>query len=149
METLLTFWLDGKKFACQLDSMQRVVWAVEITPLPGQNDKVLGVINIEDQVIPIVDLRQIVGMRARELELDDDILIANSAFGPVGMIVDSVEGVSEFDGAELAPITDPVKSYASGVLKSDGDLIVIIDPTKLIKAGDLPDVSDVSLPELV
>jgi purine-binding chemotaxis protein CheW len=149
MQTLLTFFLDGSKYACQLDHMQRVIWAVEITPLPGQHEKVCGIINIEDEVIPIVDLRKIVGLPTREIELEDDIVIANSDFGPVGMIVDAVEGVFEYPPSEFAPITEAVKSYACGVLKNGADLVIVVDPTKMIQAGDLPDVSELSISELV
>jgi purine-binding chemotaxis protein CheW len=149
VQTLLTFWLDGSKFACQLEAMQRVIWAVEITPLPGQTDKVKGVINLEDQVVPIVDLRQIVGLPTRAIELDDDIVIANSEYGPVGMIVDGVAGVAEYPDSEFEPITEAVKSFACGVLKTNSDLIIVVDPTKMINEGDLPDVSELKLAEAV
>jgi purine-binding chemotaxis protein CheW len=148
METVLTFKLDDKTFACQLEQVQRVIWAIEITPLPGQGAKVKGVVNIEEVVVPIVDLRKIIGLPPRNLELDDDIVIAHSAYGPVGMVVDSVEGVANYPDSQLAPITTAISSYASGVLKTDDNMIIIVDPSKMIDATDLPDVSELSLSDI-
>ena len=145
MGTLLTFMIHGQRFALELDLVQRVIWAVEVVPLPGQTEKVKGVVNVEEVVVPIVDIRRIVGLPEKEIELDDDIVISRSEFGPVGIVVDSTEGLCEYGDAQHVPITPAIKSYAGGVLKQEGELIVIIDPSKMIRASDLPDVTKFDL----
>lgn len=148
METLLIFRLDERQYGCYARAVQRVIWSVEITPLPGAYEKVLGVVNVEEIVVPIVDLRKIIGLQPKSLELDDDIVIMQSKYGPVGFVVDTVEGIAEYPSDWLAPITEAIKSYASNVLRTGQDLLVIVDPSKLVTEDDLPDAEELRLTQV-
>lgn len=138
METLLHFKLDTKRYGCYARAVQRVIWAVEITPLPGQFEKIMGVVNVEEVVVPIVDLRKVIGLQPIVLDLDHDIIIMQSDYGPVGFVVDTVEGIAEYPRDQLAPINDAIKSYACNVIRTGDDLLIVVDPNKLVSADDLP-----------
>ena len=51
----VVFGLGGQRPA---GVVERVVQAVEITPLPGAPDGMLGVIDVAGRVLPVFDLRQ-------------------------------------------------------------------------------------------
>jgi purine-binding chemotaxis protein CheW len=136
--TLVTFRVENSRIAFPVNLVQRVIWALRITPVPGQNRKFKGVINVEEEVIPIIDLRHILGMRECDLEVDDDIVIVDTSFGQLGMIADRVEGVEHYLESQLSPAGEQLESLASSVLRLDDGLVVIIDPSKLISEDDLP-----------
>jgi len=136
--TLVTFCIENSRIAFPVKVVQRVIWALRITPVPGQNKKFIGVINLEEEVIPIIDLRYILGLRQCDLELDDDIVIVDTSFGQLGLIADRVEGVQEYLSSQVSPAGKELESLASSVLRADDGLVIIVDPSKLINEDDLP-----------
>lgn len=61
--------LDDIRYAVALTSVERVVRAVEITPLPNAPDIVLGVINVQGRVVPVVDIRKRFRLPARAISV--------------------------------------------------------------------------------
>ncbi len=59
---LVVFTVDDQQYALNLVCVERVVRAVEVTHLPQAPETVLGVINFEGQVIPVVNTRQASGV---------------------------------------------------------------------------------------
>ena len=57
-DQIVVFALDEPRYALPLSAVERVVRAVEITPLPKAPEIVLGVINMQGQVVPAVDIRK-------------------------------------------------------------------------------------------
>jgi chemotaxis signal transduction protein len=54
---LVVFTLDEQRYALHLDAVKRIVRAVEVTPLPKAPQIVLGVVNVQGKVIPVMNLR--------------------------------------------------------------------------------------------
>ena len=52
-DKVVVFNLDDKNFALYLNVVLRVLPSLEITPLPGSPKVVLGIINIEGEIIPV------------------------------------------------------------------------------------------------
>lgn len=53
---VLVFRAEKAFWACQLQQVKEIVRASSITPLPNSTDKVIGIINVRGDVIPVVDL---------------------------------------------------------------------------------------------
>ncbi|MBN1829042.1 MAG: chemotaxis protein CheW [Deltaproteobacteria bacterium] len=54
IEGFVVFTLDGNRYALSLSSVQRIVRVVEITPLPAAPEIVIGIINVQGKIIPVV-----------------------------------------------------------------------------------------------
>lgn len=52
----MVFELDQQRYGLHLSAVERVLRAVEVTPLSQTPDVVWGVIDIEGQIVPIPDL---------------------------------------------------------------------------------------------
>jgi hypothetical protein len=76
LQYILVFSLDEPLYALPLSSVERVVPAVEITPLPKAPEFVLGVINVHGQVIPVMDIRQRLRLPTRPVGLEDRFILA-------------------------------------------------------------------------
>ena len=126
---VVTFELEGHRYALYLPAVQAVVWAVEITPLPQAPDCVAGVINFQGQVVPVFNLRRRFRLPERELQLDDHILLARTARRLVALVVDAVGGVLECADGETvsADAILPGTEYLAGVLKRPDGLVLIHD----------------------
>jgi purine-binding chemotaxis protein CheW len=126
---LLVFLLAEGRFALNLSIVERVIPSVAITPLPNAPQVVLGVIKIQEQIIPIVNIRQRFHFAEREINLTDHIVIAKTKRRTVGLLVDSVYGVTEFDENRIVPAEKilPALQYIKGIIQLDDGLVIIND----------------------
>ena len=65
LRKLVTFSLDDRKFALYVSVVQRIVRVVEVTALPKGPEIVVGIINLQGQVIPVFDIRMRFHLPAR------------------------------------------------------------------------------------
>jgi purine-binding chemotaxis protein CheW len=131
---LVVFAMDEQRYALQLAAVERVVRMVEVTPLPQAPQIVLGVINAQGQIIPVVDIRRRFRLPARDIHLSDHLLIARTARRTVALALDAVTGIVE--GSAQAVITAeeilPGLEYVEGVIKLEDGLILIHDLDTLL-----------------
>lgn len=94
-KSFVLFRVDGKRFAIELATTERILHAVEVTPLAGAPDVVLGIINVRGTIVPVYNLRRRLGLAEREIDVTDQILLARSTRRTVALVVDAVIGVVE------------------------------------------------------
>jgi len=126
--SLIVFALDGQ-YALHLCNVERVVRAVEFTPLPKGPDIVLGVIDAYGTILPVLNIRRRFRLREREMELTDRLIIARTSSRRVALLVDSVSGVIERNGLDVVPADSiaPGMEYVEGIAKLDQDMVLIHD----------------------
>jgi purine-binding chemotaxis protein CheW len=131
---LVVFAMDEQRYALQLAAVERVVRMVEVTLLPQAPQIVLGVINAQGRIIPVVDIRRRFRLPARDIRLSDHLLIARTARRTVALALDAVTGIVE--GSAQAVITAeeilPGLEYVEGVIKLEDGLILIHDLDTLL-----------------
>jgi purine-binding chemotaxis protein CheW len=132
MTKVVSFQVEFKKFVLPVNEVRSVFLALDITPVPGQSDNLLGVVEIEEEIVPVINLRHVIGLPNREIELQDQIIIAESKFGPIAMMADNVHGVIQYEANQVAAIDARSSSYAQGLLKIEGEFHLILDPSKLV-----------------
>lgn len=113
----------------RLAAVQRVVRAVEVTPLPKAPLIVLGVINVAGQIIPVFNLRKRFSLKQRQIEPSNQFIIATTRTRVVALVVDTVVGVIErLENEILAPasiLSD--MEYVEGVTKFEDGIVFIHD----------------------
>jgi len=126
---VVVFTLDEQFYALKLAAVERVVRAMEVTRLPDAPTVILGILNVQGQIIPVVNLRRRFRLPEREIDLGDQIIIAHTKTRTVALVVDAVTQVSAIaeqdmvTGEEIAPGL----VYVQGVAKLADDLILIHD----------------------
>jgi purine-binding chemotaxis protein CheW len=134
----LVFVLDGKRYAIPLQAVERVVAAVEVTPLPEETDIVAGVINVQGQVIPVLNIRRKFRLPERAIDLDDNIVIVAGIKGAVAFVVDAVQGVIQRREEEITPAGGllPEMKYTEGAIKVDDDIVFVHDIDKALSCEE-------------
>ena len=137
--------VDEQRFALHLSSVERIVRAVEVTPLPKAPETVLGVISVQGEIIPVIDLRRRLGLPQREIELSDQFIIARTSRRPVALVVDAVSDVIEYSEQEISPAAKilPGLDYVEGVIKRADGLILIHNLDRLLSLEEEARLSDV------
>lgn len=135
---LVVFRLDAQRYALPLAAVERIVRAVEVTPLPNAPSIVLGVIDVEGHVLPVLNIRQRFLLPERNLGPDDQLLIAQTGRRMVALVVDEAEGVIErpesavVDAAQIVPGLEQFQ----GVLRLDDGLVLIHDLEKFLSLDE-------------
>ena len=144
-DQLLVFLIDGTRYAIRLQTVERVVNAVEITPLPEGPEIVTGVINVHGQAIPIVNIRRKFRLRQRALDLDDHIVIVKGSKWTVAFAVDAVEGVIERKPDEIIAAGSilPDLAYTEGVIHIHDDIVFLHDIDKALSFEELGKIAAV------
>jgi purine-binding chemotaxis protein CheW len=126
---IVCFVLDDVRYALPLESVERVVRAVAITPLPHAPEIILGVINVQGRIVPVADMRRRFGLPAREIALTDHMVIAHTCKRALALVVDAVQGVlqcSERDVVAMEAVVARLE-YVEGIVRMADGLILIHD----------------------
>lgn len=130
----VVFALDGQRYALPLHSVRRIVRAVEVTPLTGAPAIVLGAIDVEGRVVPVLDIRQRFGLPAREVAPADQFLIATMAGRTVVLVIDEALDVIECEASAVTGSGDltPGPGHLEGVVRLDDGLVLLHDLEKFL-----------------
>ena len=131
---ILVFTIEEQRYALRISSVERIVRAVEITPLPKEPEIILGLVNVRGRVIPVVNTRRRFGRPEREIELSDRFILANTSERTVSLVVDEVGDVIESSEREVIQadrITAGLENI-EGVIKLEGDIILIYNLEKFL-----------------
>lgn len=136
---VVVFTLGDQRYALPLSTVERVVRVVEVTPLPQAPDIVLGVVNVQGRVIPVVNPRPRFRLPERGIALTDQLVIAHTTRRPVALVVDAVTGVLEYSGREAVGARDivPGVEYVEGVVKLADGLVLIHDLDRFLSLDEV------------
>src|SRR5580704_1960646 len=98
---LVVFRLDERRYALPLAVVERVVRAVDVTPVPKAPPIVLGAIDVHGRVLPVLDIRRRFRMQERDIDPADWFLLAHTARRTVVLVIDESEGVVVRPQAEI------------------------------------------------
>jgi purine-binding chemotaxis protein CheW len=131
---LVVFTLDEQRYALRLEAVERIVRLVGVTPLPKAPEIVLGVVNVQGRILPVVNIRQRFGLPERETDLGDRLILAQASRRSVALVADGVSGVMAWPEQEVIEATRilPGIQYVQGVAKLPDGMILIHDLDKFL-----------------
>lgn len=134
----VTFLLDGQRYALALGAVQRILRAVEVTPLPGAPSIVLGVVDMAGRIVPVLNLRRRFGLPERNVGPDDQLLVAQTSQRTVALVVDEAQ---EVIGLPLSGIVEserivPGLEQIHGVIRMEDGLVLIHDLDRFLSLDE-------------
>ncbi len=135
---LVIFTLGDQRYGVPLPAVDRIVRIVDVTPLPQAPDIVLGVVNVQGRIIPVINVRRRFCLPERESLLTDQLIVAHTARRPLALVVDAVAGVLEYsDQQAVAPQQVlPGLEHLEGVVKMEDGLILIHDVDRFLSLDE-------------
>ncbi len=106
-KTYLTFDLSSEHFGIDIIKVKEIVSAESVTPVPNTKNFVEGVMNLRDQVIPVIDLKSKLGMGGVDIKVnkdktpDSNIIVVDISKSITGIRVEQVTGIQKFDENEI------------------------------------------------
>ena len=129
----ITFSVDNRHFAVDLASVERVVLAVALIPLPHAPKNIGGAIDVHGEIVPVIALRRVLSVTDRDLELTDQFIICQINETKAALWVDSVDDVAEYQAKDMIP---PEKGMLAGeyvrwVIKDKDKTMLVCDWDKM------------------
>jgi purine-binding chemotaxis protein CheW len=119
--------------------VQEVLREQRVTPVPLAPGVVAGLINLRGQIVPELDLRQILQLPPRAPGAVTFSVVVRTEHGAVSLMVDEIDDVLELDSAssESAPRNvDPhVRTLLSGIHQLQDRLLLILDIRRTVQTG--------------
>lgn len=125
VQQLVVFTMEHQRFAVPLETVLRVLSAVEVTPLPGAPESCVGLFDLRGTLVPVIDRR---GRGAASIRVSDQFVVVRSGERLLALVVDDVQGVVATEPLPLPvpPGTKGEGAYA-GATRLDDQLVLIHD----------------------
>ena len=136
---LVIFVVEEQHYALPLSSVERIVRAVEITELPTSSRSMLGVINVEGRIVPVINSRKIFGKPDREMELRDLFVIVTGSGKSVALVVDEVKPVLVVPEEKIVPSEDfNSNGYVKGITGDKNWMIIVLAVEQVLAVQKSP-----------
>lgn len=137
-QKFLTFLLAGELYAINLKDIQEIKGSkekIELTKLLNAPPHIRGLLELHQQIIPIIDLRILYDLDSSTSEFDV-LLIIHFNSKPIGLSVDNVLDIVELDKKDLKPPPDFFsvieRNYINEIGTHHEHLIMILNIEKLL-----------------
>jgi purine-binding chemotaxis protein CheW len=132
-QEVLSFNIGAECYALALTSIQEIRAFETPTRLPNQPAYNLGVINLRGTIVPLVDLRVLLGASAAATDDKTSIVVLVQDDHTVGLVVDSVCDVLDLPADAIKP--SPLGTRESSCLDIEGLATVQDQMYILVKAA--------------
>ena len=137
---IVIFKLGDDHFAADVFAVERVLRHVPPTAIPDVPLWIVGVIDYQQRVVPVIDLRQRFGLTATEIKPETRLLVLNAGGEWVGAVVDAVVEVVSVDVAAITPPPPIFRGlageYLRGLVRRADRLVIYLDVTRLLTTTD-------------
>lgn len=148
----LTFKLMDDLYALEIAKVREVMYSLNISKVPKMPEYFRGVINLREKVVPVIDLRFLLGMGKIEKTIDTCIIIVEIELEDellnIGALADSVQEVTHIHQDKIVPppkIGGKLKSdFILGMGKRDNDFIIILNIEKIMTLDQVEDIKSVA-----
>jgi len=146
---ILTFRVRGQIFAVEIDFSREIIEKPKIEEIPTKSKDIIGVFNLREEIIPVVDLR-------RKLEIEDDTqqddehidkIIVFTYYGSIiGLLVNEVEEVLDPLKSEIMPVPNTFDDFSKRFVKAiyhterSGEIVFVLDEKSILTEEEIEDI---------
>ena len=142
----LIFMLGKETYGVPILKIQNIEQKLDITPVPGTASFVKGITNLRGKIIPVLDLKEKLGIGQTEMTGKTCIIIVNvrkeAGTHTNGVMVDEVSEVMDIIDGYIEPVPKYHNSqidqeFMSGIGKVRDRVIILLDIQKILEMTDI------------
>lgn len=119
-------------YGIELAHISKVLHLVALTELPDAPPDVLGLLTLQQQVVPVVDLRRRFKVPDVTLRTDTPVVVVDAPQGSMGFVVDDADDVEVVHPDQITTYEGADLPYVTGVVKRPDHLLLILDMAQLV-----------------
>jgi two-component system chemotaxis response regulator CheV len=133
---VLEFTIGANHYGINVAKIKEIVPFNVVTPIPNSHPSVEGIFMPRDLIITVVDLSKVINAKPSDNPTKDMFIITNFNKLNVAFHVHSVIGIHRVSWADIitpdTTINNGDNAIATGIVKINGQLIVILDFEKIV-----------------
>ena len=130
------FRIHTESFLLSVAPVQEIIMMCPVTFVPGSHFSLEGIISLRGEIMPILNLRRLLGFPKGGVSQSTRIMIVHTEKGGFGIIVDAITEFVRLKESEIESIAQNFFSHEykimNGVAKEGATVRGIIDVTKLM-----------------
>lgn len=131
---VLEFTLGGNSYGINVAKIKEIITYQAVTPVPNSHPSIEGIFMPRDTMITAIDLKNCLGRG--ESEPKGLFIITNFNKLDIAFHVEEVRGIHRVSWRDIikpdATLSTTEESVATGIIKQDGKLIIILDFEKIV-----------------
>jgi len=131
------FIMNGNEYTIPILKVQEIINRPQLTKLPQAPSYIDGIANLRGRIIPIINLKRLVGLDDREP--GQKVIVVSSGRLTFGVLIDGITGVISIEDEQIEPAENFLKDnieQVQGVARVDDRLVVLIDTKKIVPVQD-------------
>lgn len=132
------FIMNSSEYTIPILKVQEIINRPQLTKLPQAPHYIEGVTNLRGRIIPIVNLKKLVGLD--ESEPGQKVIVVSSGRMTFGVLIDGITGVISIEDDQIEPAENFLQGnveQVQGVARVNDRLVVLIDTRKLVPVEDV------------
>ncbi|MAC76893.1 MAG: chemotaxis protein CheW [Rhodobacteraceae bacterium] len=138
-QEVVAFRVADQDFCFDIMSVREIRGWTDTTVLPHAQSYVKGVINLRGSVVPVVDLSARLGLGVTDPGPRHVIIITVVQSQTIGILAEVVSDIITVQDEDIQPVpdivADTVKSFISGVVIVNGQMIRKLDLSRVLPAA--------------
>lgn len=160
MRKQIVFFSKKQQLSLPIEKIEKIIRWQKPIPIPETTEFVLGVIEYNEQVLPVVDLNaRLYGTENNENE-EMKIIVVQWNDELLGLSVEVIKGIVDFEANQFELMNNDVtfdKNYIESFIKTDSGIVIQLDIDslfegnimldKLLRALEITETSEESVDE--
>lgn len=134
---MITFYLGKALYGIDILKVQEINKLMNWTPVPDSEEYVLGILSLRGSIVTVLDLGKRLGTVDTKQANSSRNIIVKSGNNSMGFLVDGIGDVVTVQPEQICDAPANVNGiqgkFFNGVLKTDGELIAILDVAELFR----------------
>lgn len=131
----ITFMSGEQEFGADIMVIREIRGWTDTTPLPHAPEYVRGVINLRGVVLPVMDLKALLGRGQTDANVKDVIIVVKASDRTIGLLVDAVSDILTVTCADIQPMPELARdeqgAFVEGIAVLDNRMVTILSMDRL------------------
>lgn len=142
MEKQIVFLSKKQELSIPIEKINKIIQWQETIPVPETSSFVLGVIEHNEHVLPVIDLNDRLYGIPTEVSNEMKIIIVQWKEEYLGLLVESIRGIMDFEKNQFELMENEVtfdKNYIESFIKAENGIIIQLNVDTLFEGNIMLD----------
>ena len=131
---VVMFKVGNGDFGINVLKVREIINAMEVVPIPNSHENVEGIIRLREEVLPVVDLAQVLNIEASNDPSKDKFIIAELNQIKIAFRVHHVSRIHRISWEQIekpSELSAGEQAYAIGIIKLEDRMSILLDFEKI------------------
>ncbi|KIL47527.1 chemotaxis protein [Jeotgalibacillus campisalis] len=127
---IIEFQIDQHRYGINVIKVKEIIQPVPVTPIPHAHPYVMGIIQLRGEVLPVVDIRKVLGAPIQEKMSQEKFIVSEYNQQKIVFQVDNVSMIHRVSWDQIEKPSQMYQNEATlviGVIKRQEEMLLLLD----------------------